>query len=156
MSRSRKRKETEGCAAALHKAGVRFAFSTQGLTGDRGPDKFREGVRKVIAAGLPADVALASLTRHAAGILDVAPQLGKVKVGMAAHLLVCDGDFQAEKTKYKWAFADGTRFDLDESPHRRGGSAGRGESALRTAILWESEEGSGEKCDGVEGIDVHF
>ena len=108
----RKRQESVGTAAALHKAGVKFAFSTAGLAGDKGPEKFREAVRKVIAAGLPADAALATLTTGAAELLGVGPQLGKVEVGRPAHLLVADGDWQAEKTKYKWAFADGVRFDL--------------------------------------------
>ncbi len=112
----RKRQESVGTAAALHKAGVKFAFSTAGLAGDKGPETFRAAVRKVIAAGLPADAALAALTTGAAELLGVGPQLGKVAVNRPAHLLVTDGDWQAEMTKYKWAFADGVRFDLTLDP----------------------------------------
>ena len=70
-------------------------------------------MRKAIAAGLSADAALAALTRDAADILGVAPQVGRVTKGRAAHLIVCEGDYDAASTKYKFAFADGVRFDLE-------------------------------------------
>src|SRR5262245_60061823 len=97
------RQQEVACATALHKAGVKFAFTTQGLPVTR----FRENVRKAITAGLPADAALAALTRDAADILGVAPQVGRITKGRAAHLVVYDGDFNATATKYKLAFADG-------------------------------------------------
>src|SRR5262249_23011887 len=108
--RERLRQLEVGCAAALHKAGVPFAFTTQGLAVNR----FRENVRKTISAGLPSNAALAALTSDAADIFGVAPQIGRITKGRAAHLLVCEGDFDASSTKYKFAFADGVRFDLDE------------------------------------------
>jgi imidazolonepropionase-like amidohydrolase len=118
--RDRIRKEESGCAASLHKAGVKFAFTAQGLA----PNRFRENVRKVIAAGLSADAALSAMTSDAADILGVAPQVGRVTKGRAAHLVVCDGDFDAAGTKYKFAFADGVRFDLEApTPPPGGGGA---------------------------------
>ena len=123
--RERLRQLEVGCASALNKAGVRFAFTTQGLVVNR----FRENVRKAIAAGLPADAALAALTRDAADILGVSPQIGRVTKGRAAHLLVCDGDYDATGTKYKFAFAGGVRFDLDEkAAPPAGAGAGTGEA----------------------------
>jgi imidazolonepropionase-like amidohydrolase len=112
--KERQRQEEVGCAAALHKAGVRIAFMTQGLGGQRASERFRENLRKAINAGLPADAALAALTGGAADILGVAPQIGRITERRAAHLVVCEGDFHAAGTKYRWAFADGVRFDLDE------------------------------------------
>jgi imidazolonepropionase-like amidohydrolase len=106
--RERVRQQEVSCAAVLHKAGVKIAFTTQGLAVAR----FRENVRKAIAAGLPSDAALAALTSDAAEILGVAPQVGRVTKGRAAHLLVCEGNFDAASAKYKFAFADGVRFDL--------------------------------------------
>jgi imidazolonepropionase-like amidohydrolase len=115
--RERVRAEEAGCAAALHKAGVRFAFATQGVTGgERANEKFRENLRKAIAAGLPADAALAALTRDAADILGAGSQLGKVARGRPAHLTVCDGEFHAAGTKVKYVFADGVRIDPEERP----------------------------------------
>jgi imidazolonepropionase-like amidohydrolase len=112
--RERLRQQEVGCAAALHKAGVKFAFTSQGLSGQRASDRFRENLRKAINAGLPADAALAALTTGAADILGAAPQIGRITERRAAHLVVCEGDFHAAATKYRWAFADGERFDLDE------------------------------------------
>ena len=121
--KERQRKEEAACASVLHAAGVKVAFTTLGLTGQRAPERFREGVRKAIAAGLPADAALAALTRDAADLLGVAPQVGRVTHGRAAHLVVCDGDFHAPGTKYRWAFSDGYRFDLDERAAPPAGAA---------------------------------
>ncbi len=108
--RERLRQLEVACAATLHKAGVKIAFTTEGLAVAR----FRENLRKAIAAGLPADDALAALTSTAADMLGAGSQIGRITKGRAAHLLLCDGDFQATATKYKFAFADGVRFDLDE------------------------------------------
>ncbi|HEV3383544.1 MAG TPA: amidohydrolase family protein [Gemmata sp.] len=108
--RERLRQQEVSCAATLHKAGVKIAFTTQNLAVAR----FRDNVRKAIAAGLPADAALAALTRDAAEILGVGPQIGRITKGRAAHLLLCEGDFNSASAKYRFAFADGVRFDLDE------------------------------------------
>lgn len=107
--REREWKQEAGCAAVLHKAGVKFAFTTRNLAATR----FHENIRKAIAAGLPADAALAALTTDAADLLGAAPQLGRVARGRAAHLVVTAGDWNAAATKYKFAFADGVRFDLE-------------------------------------------
>lgn len=111
----RRRKQEEHIAgiAQLQKAGVVFAFSGQGL--DK-PEKFREQVRKVIAAGLPADAALKALTSDAAAILGVEKQLGSVAPGKAAHLVVTDGDFHLADTQVRYVFADGVKFEYDGKP----------------------------------------
>lgn len=133
--RERKQKEEAGAAAALHKAGVRFAFSTQGL--GNGPyEKFRTNLRKAVEAGLPADAALQALTRDAAQILGVEKQLGTITPGKAAHVIVTDGDFLAAKTQVRYAFADGVRFEYEKGDDqaaegkrdfaKRGGRGGKG------------------------------
>src|SRR5262249_45533367 len=109
--RQRQSKEEVANAALLHKNGVAFAFSTQGLPADRPWEKFRENLRKVIAEGLPADAALKALTIDAARLLGADKQLGSVAAGKAAHLIVTDGDFHEAKTKVRYVFADGVRFD---------------------------------------------
>jgi imidazolonepropionase-like amidohydrolase len=111
--RERMRQEEVACASVLHKAGVPLAFMTHGMTGNRPADKFRENLRKVIDAGLPADAALAALTTTAAEILGAGSQIGKIAKGRPAHLVICDGDFQARQTKYRYAFSDGIQFDLE-------------------------------------------
>jgi imidazolonepropionase-like amidohydrolase len=111
--RDRQRKDEMRNAATLSKAGVTFAFSTQGITGDKPWDKFRENLRKAIAEGLGPDAALNAFTVDAARILGVEKQLGTVEKGKAAHLIVTDGDFQEEKTQVRYVFADGVRFEYE-------------------------------------------
>jgi imidazolonepropionase-like amidohydrolase len=110
----RKHKEEEHNAAVLREKGVLFAFSTQGIGGDRPADKFRENLRKAITAGLKPDDALRALTLDAARILGVEKQLGSVTAGKAAHLVVTDGDFHEAATKVRYVFCDGVRFEYDE------------------------------------------
>ncbi len=120
--RKRKEHEQQAGAAALAKAGVLFAFSTQGLTG---PDKFRENLLKTVEAGLSADAALKALTTDAARIMGVDKQLGRVEAGMAAHLVVTDGDFLDKNSNVRHVFADGVHFEYDaakkEDARPRGG-----------------------------------
>jgi imidazolonepropionase-like amidohydrolase len=111
--RQRQMKEEMAGAARLQKAGVPFAFSTQGQTGDKPWDKFRENLRKAIAEGLPPEAALRALTIDAARILGAAKQLGTIEKGKAAHLVVMNGDFHEADTKVRYVFADGVRFEYD-------------------------------------------
>lgn len=110
--RERLRREEHACAGVLYQAGVRIAFATSGITGDKPTDKFAENLRKSIEAGLPANAALKALTESAAEIVGVPTMLGTLAKGKPAHLVVTDGDFQAAKTKTRFAFADGIKFDL--------------------------------------------
>ena len=93
------KEEAANAARLLQGTASAFAFSTQGQAGDKPWEKFRENLRKAIAAGLPADAALRALTIDAARILGVDKQLGTVAKGKAAHLVVIDGDFQDAATR---------------------------------------------------------
>ncbi len=109
----RQQKEEQRNAALLRAKGIRFAFSTQGIGGDRPWEKFQGNLRKAIAAGLAPDDALRALTTDAARILGVERQLGTVAPGKAAHLVVTDGDFHAADTQVRCVFADGVRFEYE-------------------------------------------
>jgi imidazolonepropionase-like amidohydrolase len=113
QDRERQMKEEQHNAAALREKGVRFAFSTAGLTGDKPWEKFRENLRKAIAAGLSPEAALRALTIDAAHILGVEKQLGTIAPRKAAHLVVMDGDFHQAATQVRLVFADGVRFEYD-------------------------------------------
>ena len=66
-----------------------------------------------ISAGLAANAALKALTESAAEILGVSSQIGTVAKGKSAHLVVTDGDFDGDKTKVRYVFADGIKFDYE-------------------------------------------
>jgi Amidohydrolase family len=97
--------------AALAKAGVRFAFSSDGITS---PAEILKAVKKSVDAGLAPDAAIRALTLSPAEIFGVADRTGSIEKGKIANLIVTDGDLFGEKTKIKMIFVDGKRFEIRE------------------------------------------
>lgn len=88
----------------LARAGVRFAFASDGLkTGD----EFLANLRLAVNRGLPRDVAIRAATLSAAEILGVEQQLGSIEVGKLANLLVADGDLFDEQTQLTAIYVGG-------------------------------------------------
>jgi imidazolonepropionase-like amidohydrolase len=109
-------------AAALAKAGVRFALASGGLR----PDSFLTNVRKAIAAGLPRATALEALTIRAAEAAGVSQQLGSVEAGKIANLVVAESDLLGDSAKVAAVFVDGERYEVIATPRpQRGRAAGR-------------------------------
>jgi imidazolonepropionase-like amidohydrolase len=109
----RLRAEAPKTPAALHQAGVKFAF-TSGFMSE--PKDFIKNAARAIKAGLPEEAAVQALTINAAEILGVAEQLGSIEAGKIANLVVTDGDLFNEKTKVKHLFIDGREIELKKSP----------------------------------------
>ena len=82
-------------AARLHDAGVPIAFTAHGL---KDPASFLPGVRKAVEAGLPEEVALRALTSNPASWLGMSDQLGSLRQGSVANVLVTDGPLFASST----------------------------------------------------------
>jgi imidazolonepropionase-like amidohydrolase len=97
--------------AALEKAGILFAFGSDGVQAR----DLLKNVRKAIDAGLPSDAAVRALTVNAARILGVADRTGTLEPGKLANLVVTDGDLFAEKTKIRMTFVDGVKFEPAEA-----------------------------------------
>ena len=97
--------------AALSKAGVKFAFYS-GETGN--PKDLLKAVKKSIDAGLAPDAALRGLTLSPAELYGVSDRLGSIEKGKIANLVVAEGDLFNEKTKIKYVFVDGRRFEIRE------------------------------------------
>jgi hypothetical protein len=121
------RKVVEANAAALNKAGIKFALAPGALR----PNDFIANVHKAIDAGLPRDVAVEALTIRAAEIAGVGDQLGSIEPGKIADLVVSDGPALAQNARIRTVFVDG--IDYDVSPPapagrngQRAGAAGRG------------------------------
>jgi hypothetical protein len=98
-------------AAALAKAGVKFAFYSGGISA---PKDILKAAKKSIDAGLAPDAALRALTLSPAEIFGVADRLGSLESGKIANLVVADGDLFEEKTKIKMVFVDGHKFEIRE------------------------------------------
>jgi len=97
-------------AAALAKAGVKFAFAT----GDN------SNVRQVpyqaaqsVAWGLSRDEALKALTINAAEILGVADRLGSIEPGKMANLLIVKGDPLEVRTEVTHVIINGQNVPLE-------------------------------------------
>jgi imidazolonepropionase-like amidohydrolase len=114
-------------AAALAKAGVTFAFYSDGQST---PRDLMRAVKKAIDNGLSTDAAIRALTLTPAEIYQVSDRLGSIDKGKIANLVVADGDLFADRTKVKYVFVDGTKFEPSEDATPAGGGrGGRGGAA---------------------------
>ncbi|MCH8856667.1 MAG: amidohydrolase family protein, partial [Proteobacteria bacterium] len=94
-----------GNAAALQRAGVEFALSTQGLKDVR--KDFWPRLRQAVRHGLSPDAALAALTTTPARLLNQ-PRLGRLAPGQLAHVIVARGDlFTDDQAEVELSFVDG-------------------------------------------------
>jgi len=113
------REKASSTAGALAQAGVKFAFYSDGLTN---PRDLMRAVKKAIDAGLSSDAAIRALTLAPAEIYGVGNRIGSIDKGKIANLVVTDGDLFAEKTKTRYVFVDGNKFEpLPEEPAARPG-----------------------------------
>jgi imidazolonepropionase-like amidohydrolase len=110
----------EGNAGALHKAGVRFALASGGTR------EFLPNVRKAVAAGLPASVALEALTIRPAEMVGAGDILGSIEAGKIANLVVTNGDILTDSARVSTVFVDGIRYEVAPPPATRGGPGGGG------------------------------
>lgn len=108
QERHKKWEERVANAATLSKAGVPFAFSTEGT---RTQTEFMANLRRAIQAGLPREAALRALTIDAARILKVDRQLGTVEAGKVAALIVMSGDFAEPRSNVLYLFIDRAKFE---------------------------------------------
>ncbi len=111
---------------ALAKAGIKFAFYSDGVAT---PRELKAAVKKAIDAGLDPAAALRALTLSPAEIFGVSDRIGSIEKGKIANLVVADGDLFATSTKVKYVFIDGARFEPpveEAAPARPNGGRGAG------------------------------
>lgn len=94
---------------ALDKAGVLFAFESNGLSDAK---DFVKNAQKTVAAGLSKDAAIKALTINAATIAGADDRLGSLDKGKIANVLVTEGDLFEEKTTIKHVFVNGREVKL--------------------------------------------
>ena len=132
----RRRVEAPANAAALAKAGVKFAFQSGDMAD---PKDFIRNVGRAVEAGLNKDTALRALTLTPAEIFGVSDRLGSIEKNKTANLIVTTGDIFDAKTKVKIAFVDGRKFDIAEpvEPPARGTEDGaQGGESSEVAGTW--------------------
>jgi len=110
--------------ASFERAGVRFAFYSDGAE----PDKLMANIRKSIALGLSQDAAVRAFTLGPAELFGVSDRVGSLDVGKIANVVVTDGDLFAKDTKVKMVFVDGVKFEPDQETVARGEEEARDEA----------------------------
>lgn len=98
---------------ALEKAGVTYAFASDGL---REPKDFVRNAARAVKAGLAPDAAVRALTINAATIAGAGDRLGSLEKGKLANLIVTDGDLFDEKTRIRHVFIDGRLVRITDAP----------------------------------------
>ena len=110
-------------AAALEKAGAKFAF----YSGGTAAKDVRKALKKAVDAGLSEAAAIRALTLSPAEIYGVADRVGSIEPGKIANLLVVKGSLFDEKAKIQYVFIDGVKYEpAPEAPpsgEREGRSA---------------------------------
>lgn len=99
--------------ARLDEAGVRIAFTTEGLSD---PGSFLSGVRRAVERGLSDTAALKALTTTPAELFGVQDRVGTLEVGKIANLIVTDGPLFDKKTKLIETWVDGRRYEIVSEP----------------------------------------
>ncbi len=107
------RANAPGVPAQLNKAGVHFAFYSEGA--DSGSD-IKKQVKKAIDAGLPRADAIRALTLSAAEIYGLSDRLGSIDKGKIANLVVTKGEAFEDKTTVEYVFVDGKLFKPSKVP----------------------------------------
>lgn len=122
----------EGNAAALNKAGIKFAIASGGSR------EFVPNVRKAIAAGLPANVALEAVTIRAAELAGAGEVLGSIEPGKIANLVVTNGDILSDSARVSTVFVDGIRYEgaPASSPRPANAAGNGGGAAAQIAGSW--------------------
>ncbi len=143
----RERANAPVAAAALNKAGVRFALQSGFIAQ---PRDFIANAARAIEAGLPKDEALKAMTIYPAQIFGISEQLGSIEKGKIANLFVTNGDLFNRGTLVKYVFVDGKQYEVKApttqagnqrggGPGNRGGRPGGGggnADAINTAGTW--------------------
>ena len=97
--------------AALEKAGILYAFSSEGLQNPA--DFLRDVARSVHQGGLTEDQALRALTVNAAKIAGADARVGTLAKGKIANVIVVEGDLFGDQAHIRRVFVDGRPVNID-------------------------------------------
>jgi imidazolonepropionase-like amidohydrolase len=111
--------------AALEKAGIPYAFSSEGL---QAPAEFVRGVARAVKdGGLSPDQALKALTVNAARMAGVSDRLGTLGKGKIANVILVDGELFADQPRIRRVFVAGRPVNIDvPAAQPAGGRRGAG------------------------------
>ena len=99
--------------ARLVQAGIDFSLTASKLKGN---GDFLKVLRTAVKRGLPADIALKSLTAIPAEWLGMSEFLGSLEKGKYANFIITDGDLFSDKTKILETWVAGQRHEITPVP----------------------------------------
>ncbi len=102
-------------AGRLHEAGVKLCFRSDTASNSR---NLPFEASQAVAYGLPADVALRSITLTSAEILGTADRIGSVTVGKSANLILTDGSPLQQTTQIKAILIQGQPYQPESRQTR--------------------------------------
>ncbi|MCA4895534.1 MAG: amidohydrolase family protein [Cytophagales bacterium] len=118
-------------ASVFNKAGVSFGFSSLSAK----PKDIPANLRRMIAAGLSEDAALAALTTTPAQLLGLSDRMGTVENGKMANLVISDKSYFNEKAKVRYVFVDGVMYKLEvKEENLHAGQAGKADPNAKVEI----------------------
>tara|TARA_R110002049_G_scaffold41151_4_gene124329 strand:+ start:4119 stop:5798 length:1680 start_codon:yes stop_codon:yes gene_type:complete len=121
--------------AELQKAGVKFGFSTIDTRGN----KVKESILTIVKNGLSEEEALAALTINAAELLGIDDIAGTLDQGKLGNLIVSKGSYFDEKSKLKFVFVDGDKYEYDIKDKPAKSEDGMAENAEAIIGSWSYE-----------------
>src|SRR5215469_16530433 len=105
--------QAPAAAAALQKAGVKFAFYSDGVDA---PRDLQRAVKRALDAGLTREQALRALTLSPAEIYGLSDRLGSIDKGKIANLVVTKGDIFENSTRIEMVIVDGKKYTPAADP----------------------------------------
>ena len=119
----------------LAAADVPFAFASL----DAKPADIRKNLRRMIAAGLAPDDALAALTTTPARLLGLAGALGTVERGKLANLVVTTGDVFADTTQIRFVLVEGVAYEVEAMSNKTGAAGDSTATGVVAVGTWDYE-----------------
>lgn len=118
-------------ASVFNNAGVSFGFSSLSTK----PKDIPANLRRMIAAGLSEDAALAALTTTPAQLLGLSDRIGTVENGKMANLVISDKSYFNEKAKVRYVFVDGVMYKQEvKEENLPAGQAGKSDPNAKVEI----------------------
>lgn len=111
VQEDRRRKWRENIAGlkALAEKSLKFAL----VSGNAQNVDLLKAARQATAQGVPRQVVLAALTRDAAVLLGQEKRLGVLEAGRLAHVVVLNGPFDDERSRVRYVFVDGLKYEYN-------------------------------------------
>ncbi|NOT74041.1 MAG: amidohydrolase family protein [Cyclobacteriaceae bacterium] len=125
-------------ASNFQKAGIPFGFSTMSAKAKDIP----ANLRRMIAAGLTEDAALAALTTTPAQLLGLSDRMGTIDNGKMANMVITDKSYFNEKAKVRYVFVDGAMYKMEVKEVKKSEGTAKAEIEGTWSTVTQSPQGN--------------